>query len=246
MVGSKAKASDKSTRITIDGITPEQFDQLLTLLAQWIRSGDAVVRFLTPSAVKLDFDEDNISRRLKASQLPSGCIPQLRYDIAFMVQGILSGQRKAVASFVTDNSEIGEVKGERKPSKEQIRTEVETRIRYVEEKVVTSDLRRQFAIKDSAKTNTYLSVSWDVVQKRSDITSSILPDLVYATVRIVAQKPRTMESREIFFIPYPIVGRTTEVEDFVVTMTLEDLRELIEKLNDAARALGVAESERRP
>lgn len=238
-MGSKSKVSDKSDRITLDGITPEHFDQLITLLTQWIRSGEVVVRFIRTTVVQLDFDEDNISRQLKNNKLPSGCISQLRLDIAIMLQGILGGLRKAVASFITDNSTVSEVKGKPKKSEEQIRAEVETRIRCVEETIVTSDLRRQFAIRKSAKTNTYVGVSWDVVEKRSDSTGSILPDLVHATVRITAQKPRATEREEAIFIPYQylIRGVTADIEDFVLTMTQEDLCDLAEKLGNAVKAL---------
>ncbi len=237
MAGSKSKVSGKSDRITIDGITAEQFEQLVSILSQWIRSGEVVVRFIMPSAVELKFDEDNISRQLKQNELPPGCISALRYDISFMLQGVLGGHRKVITRFLADNSTVSEVKGEPKPRKEQIRTEVDTRLRCVEEKIVTSDLRRRFAIKKSAKTNTYLGVCWDVVHKRSDSTGSMLPDLVHATVRITAQKPSRTGREEEIFIPYAIAGYGQGVEDFVVTMTLEDLRELAEELGNAVRAL---------
>jgi len=205
----------------------------------WISSGEVVVRLTIPSAVKLDFDEANISRQLKDNELPSGCISQLRYDISFMLQGILGGHRKAVASFITDNTDVSGIKGAPKPSKEQIRREVETRIRCVEEKVVTVDLRRQFVIKSSAKTNTYVGVSWDIVEKRSDSSGSTPPDIVHATVRINAQKPRTMGVEPEIFIPYAyaIPGYAAELESYVITMTLEDLRDLVEKLGNAVKAL---------
>ncbi len=237
MAGSKSRASVLSGRIAIDGITVEQFDQLVTLLAQWIRSEEVVVRFILPSSVRLEFDEDNISRQLKNSQLPSGCMAQLRFEISFMLQGILGGHRKAVASFIADNSTVSEVKGEPKHSKEQIRGEVETRIRCVEEKIVTSDLRRQFAIKNSAKTNTYLGASWDVVEKRSDSIRSTPTDLAHATVQITAQTPQPTERGEIVFMPYMFSERTGKFENFVLTMTLEDLRDLAKELGNAAEAL---------
>ena len=234
---SKSKVSVQGDRITLDGITAEQFDQLVTLLAQWIRSEEVVVRFIIPSSVRLEFDEDNISRQLKNSQLPSGCMSQLRFEISFMLQGILGGHRKSVASFIADSSTVSEVKGKPKHSKEQIRAEVETRIRFVEEKIVTSDLRRQFAIKNSAKTNTYLGVSWDVVEKRSDSIRSTPTDLAYATVRITAQTPRPRKRGEIVFMPYMFPGYHGKFEDFVLTMTLEDLRDLAKELGNAAEAL---------
>ncbi len=239
MAGSKSTKSAPSGRIALDGILPEQFDQLVSLLVRWISSGKVVVRFIMPSTVKLDFDEANISRQLKDNQLPSGCVSQLRYDIPVMLQGILGGHRKAVASFITDNTDISEIKGAPKPGKEQIREEVETRIRCVEEKVVTVDLRRQFAIKNSAKTNTYLGVSWDIVEKRSDSTGSSPPDIVHATVRINAQKPLAMGIEPEIFIPYPYAfpGYTAELESYILTMTLEDLRDLAEKLGNAIKAL---------
>ncbi len=239
LTGSKSKVSAQGDRITLDGITPEQFDRLVSLLAHWISSGEVVARFTMPSVVKLDFDEASISRQLKDKQLPSGCISQLRYDISLMLQGILGGHRKSAASFIADNSSVGEIKGAAKPSKEQIREEVETRIRCVEEKVVTADLRRQFAIKSSAKTNTYVGVSWDIVEKRSDSTGSTPPDIVHATVRINAGKPRAVGIEREIFIPYlyAIPGYTAELESYVLTMTLEDLRDLVEKLGNAVKAL---------
>ncbi len=206
MERSKSKVSEQGDRIALDGIAPEQFDQLVTLLTQWIRSGEVVVRFIMPSSVRLEFDEDNISDNLKKSQLPSGCISQLRLEISFMLQGILGGHRKSVASFIADNSTVSEVKGEPKHSKEQIRAEVEVRISFVEEEIVTSDLRRQFAIKNSAKTNVYFSASWDVVEKRSDSIRSTPTGLAHATIRITAQTSQLTERGEIGFVPYMFQG----------------------------------------
>lgn len=237
MAGSEPKVPNRSERITLDGITPEQFDQLVSLLVGWISSGEVVVRFIMPSEVQLEFDEDNISRQLKDNKLPSNCVSQLRSDIPFMLQGILGGHRKAIAGFITDSSTVSEVKGVAKPSKEQVRKEVEARIHCVEEKVVTHNLRRQFAIKGSAKTNTYVGASWDVVEKRSDSTGSILPDVVHATIRITAQKPRPVGVGREIFIPFTIPGYTAEFENYVLTMTLEDLRDLLEKLGNAVKAL---------
>lgn len=240
MVRSKSKVSEQGDRIIIDGITPEQFDQLVNLLVGWIAQGEVVVRFVMPLGVKLDFDEDNISRNLKEKQLPSNCISQLRNDIPFMLQAILGGHRKAVARFIADSSTASEVKSAPKPTKEQMREEVDIRIRHVEKEVITSDLRRQFAIKSSAKTNTYFSVSWDIIEKRSDSTSSMPPDIVQATVRLNAQKPvATVVERQIF-IPFAMPGYGAEFENYVLTMTLQDLLDLIKELGNAVKALSQA------
>lgn len=236
MVRSKSKVSVQGDRITLDGITAEQFDQLATLLAQWIRSGEVAVHIIMPPQVRLDFNESNISDLLKKNQLPSGCISQLRTDIPFMLQGILGGQRRGIARFIADNSTPTEAKGKPKPSKEQVKAEVETRIHCVEQKLVTTDLRRQFAIKRLAKNNIYSGVYWDVVEKHDDSTGSTLPNLINATVRIVAQKPPRRE-QEQFFIPSIFLGLREPVEEFVLTMTLEDLCELVKELGNAEAAI---------
>lgn len=236
MARRKAKEVDQADRITLDGINPEQFDQLATLLAQWIPGGKVRVQLIMPRRVRLDFDQGKISRLLKKNELPSGCISQLNSDIPFMLQGILYGQRGTIARFVAENSAITEVKGKPKPSKQQARAEVETRIHCIEQKLVTTDLRRQFAIKRSAKNNTYLDVYWDVVEKHDDSTGSTLPHLASATVRLVAQKPPTREQEELFMPFYPLALMPPN-EEFVLTMTMEDLRELMKELGNAEAAI---------
>lgn len=236
MARRKAKEADQADRITLDGINPEQFDQLVTLLAQWIRSGEVTVHLIMPSRVRFDFNESNISDLLKKNQLPSGCISQLRTDIPFMLQGILGGQRRAIARFIANNSTPTKAKGKPKSSEQEVRAEVETRIHCVEQKLVNTDLRRQFAIKRSSKNNIYSGVYWDVVEKHDDSTGSTLPNLTNATVRIVAQKPPGRE-QEQFIIPFMLPGLREPVEEFVLTMTLEDLRELAKELGKAEAAI---------
>ncbi|MGB2798913.1 MAG: hypothetical protein WBC82_03610 [Dehalococcoidia bacterium] len=239
MASPKSKESRPSGRIAIDGINAEQFEQLADLLKEWIARGEVKVQLIMPSSVELDFDEDNISRKLKQNSLPSGCIPQLKYEIKFMLQGILGGHRKAIAEFITENVSIKESKDQPKPSKASIKEEVEIRIRYIEEKVVTQALRHQFLIKSSAKTNNYIGVSWDIVEKRSDSTGSMPPDLVHATVLITAQKPRIKRAMEPFFVPFGIFGygASLDFENLIITMTLEDLQDMAGKLENAAEAL---------
>lgn len=237
MARRKAKEVGQVDRITLDGINPEQFDQLATLLAQWIRGGKVTVQLIRPSQVRLDFNQGKISALLKKNELPSGCISQLRSDIPFMIQGILGGQRRTLARFLAENSTITEVKGKPKPRKEQARAEVETRIHCIEQKLVTTDLRREFAIKRSAINNTYSDVYWDVVEKHDDSTGSTLPHLASATVRLVTQKPPAREQEGLFVPFYPPWLMTPNNEEFVLTMTMEDLRKLMKELGNAEAAI---------
>jgi hypothetical protein len=233
----KSKAYKQSERITLDGITPGQFDQLVTLLAERICGGEVTLRIIIPREIRLVFNEDKISALLKKKGIPSDCMSQIRTDIPLMLQGILGGRRKAVANFLAENSAPPKAKDERQPSKEQVRAEVETRISCVEQKLVTADLRRQFAIKKSANNNTYVCVYWDIVEKCEDSTGIILSNLTSATVRIVARKPFTMEEEKTFFIPFLLPGLEKPNEEFVLTMTREDLHELIKELSNAEEAI---------
>ena len=233
----KSKTYKQSERITLDGITPRQFDKLATLLAELIHGGEVMVRIIIPREIKLVFNEDKISDLLKKKRIPSAGISQMRMEIPLMLQGILSGRRKAMAGFIAENTTPPKVKGERQPSKEQVRAEVETRISCVEAKLVTADLRRQFVIKKSANNNTYLCVYWDIVEKCEDNTGTILPNLTSATVRIVSRKPFTIEEERTLFIPFQIPGIERESEELVITMTREDLHELIKELSNAEEVI---------
>lgn len=237
----KMKGSQPSARITIDGITAEQFDKLVGLLTEWITRGEVRIRLIMPSSIELEFDEANISRQLKQKRLPQGCLSQFRNDIPYMLRGILEGRRGFYTELIASYSAVKGSKDQLKPSKKQIREEVEVRIRQIEEKVVTPALRNQFAIKRSATSDNFVDVSWAIDQKRIDSTGSAPPDLVHATVRITTQKPQVKIAREELFIPFPFdfpgVTRYREIQDFIITMTLEDLQDMADKLGNAVKAL---------
>lgn len=238
MANPESRQFQQYGRIALDGIEPKDFDRLVDLLADWIVKGEVNVRFGTSSVVRMDFDAQKIAQKLKKSKLPEeACIGQLRYEIAFMVSGILTGHRTGVTSFLVANVVIHKRKDAPKPSKEQIRQEITARIQCVEDKIVTADLRRQYAVKTTAKNNTYLGTSWEVVQKRGGSAGAVLPGLAHATVRIDVQKPFLRVGTREFFFPFQLEISPGESEGLTLTMTLEDLQDLATNLERAAKAL---------
>lgn len=237
MPSSESQGSVPIGRIALDGIEAEQFDLLVDLLARWISGGEIKVRFRVARTPVLDFDEENIAQQVKNNQLPGACISQLRTDIPLMLFGILAGFRSVVTSFLVAQSEPPERKGAQKASKAQIRQEVVTRIKCVEDKLVTSDLRRQYAVKSTAKTDTYLGVSWDVVEKHGESTGGLPPGLVHATVRIAVEKPAAPGRERGTFLPFVFEFGPAESEGLTLTMTLQDVQDLVENLGKAVKAL---------
>jgi len=233
---SKSRKPVQEGRIALDNIQDKEFELLADLVAGWISRGQVKVRFWLPSDLSFDFDEEEIEKELKKHSLPYACLGQMRYDIPVMVFGILSGLRKSVANFLTGVASVPD--GVPQPTGEEIKNEVDARIKCVEDKVVSSGLRRQYAVKHAAKTNTYAGISWDVVEKQGESTVSVGPGLVHATVRIATLNPMGRPTHRESFVPFlrEFLGKGQE-EGVTLTMTLEDVRDLVEGLEDCAGAL---------
>jgi len=225
-------------RIPLDGIEPEEFAQLVELLAAWIVKGEVKVRFRFPSMVVFDFSEENISQQLERQKLPKACLPQLTHDIPIMLSGILTGHRNSVTAFLLDHAAIPRSKGAAKPKKQEIREEILSRIQSVEDKVLSAELRRQYAAKRTSKNSIYLDASWDIVEKRDESTGNPPSNLVYATVRISAQRPLSNTHALSFFSPFILdLTDTPFADSLTLTMTLEDLKDLAETLEKASKSL---------
>ena len=229
-----------TSRIPLDDITPEQFNQLVGLVSHWVARGEVSFRFWLPSGVAFDFDEDSISRQLISHQLPDSCMSQLKHDIPVMIGAILTGHRNSVVRFLANHSELPESEEASQTTREQIRGEVLARIKSVEEKIVTAELRQRFAIKSSAKTSVYTDVTWEVVRKQSVSDGTTPSNLTYATIRIVGQKPSTIWAEPQAYLPLPLLIGTSpssDVDTIALTMSLEDILELKDSLEKASKAL---------
>ncbi len=227
-----------SSQITVGHVGHDEFTRLVDLLASWLTAGLVKVRFRLPAQVSFDFAEDNVSLQLEKHNLPKACIGQLRHDIPVMVSGILTGYRNMVVSFLASHESAYRTGGSPTPAEDQLRDEVLARIQYVEDRLVTADLRRHYAIKRTSKNSIYLDVSWEVVEKRSESTGSPPANLDYATVRITAQMPSGGQDNVPFLSPliFDIVD-TSGTESLTLTMTVEDLSDLLHALNKALTAL---------
>ncbi|MBI2303166.1 MAG: hypothetical protein HYU86_00265 [Chloroflexi bacterium] len=225
-----------SERISLDDIEPQQFDSLVDLLAEWLAQGEVKVRFRMPAQVELDFVEEKVSQQLKSAGLPSACIGQLRLDVPFMLSGILTGYRNAVMRMLADHAKVS-AKGT-KPTRDQITKELTARAQRVEEKLVSAELRRQYVVKRTAKASTYIDTSWEVVEKQQDSVRGSVPKQVYATLRVTAQKPST-RAGDVGFLPPFSFGllNPPQYDELTLTMTTEDLQDIVDSLSKALNAL---------
>lgn len=237
-----------SERIPLDDIEPQQFDSLIDLLAQWLAQGEIKVRFRMPAQVEFVFGEEKISQQLKSAGLPPACSGQLRYDVPFMLSGILTGYRNSVTRMLADHVKVSAKAGSPKPTKPQITQEVAARTQRVEERIVSAELRHQYAVKLTAKANTYIDTSWEVVEKQQDSTPGSLPKQTYATLRVTAQKPSTRAGDVGSLFPFGFdFLNPPQYDELTLTMTTEDLQDLLESVSKALGALKQASSpEREP
>jgi hypothetical protein len=223
-------------RIVLDGMNAIQFNLFVDLLAEWILNGNVKVRILPESRPVFEFEENKLFPILKNNNLPEQCIGQLKMDIPFMLYGILTGRRGLIAAFLTNNANSRQPKGVKAPTQKNIQNEVKSRLEYIEQKIVTSDFRRQYVIKSRAKTSVYYGISWEVVRSQSENDITFPVGLTYSTVRIDTLLPSLRQKTDPFFNPF-VVPDPTEFESVILTMTLQDLTSLIESLNNAARAI---------
>ncbi len=236
MDASTTKMHPQHERISLEGLSPEHFEKLVLLVTNWIRDDFITLRLIVPSQVRLEFKEKNILELLKSNGLPPMCAGQVRDQIPMMIGSILSGQKRLAVRVIMDTTTIPKITGETKPTKEQIREEIEARLQFVEDKIITAELRRQYAIKVSAKNSIYADVFWEVVEKCDDDSEGVLPKLVSATIRIVAQKPLPRGSAD-FFTPYMFPAIIDSSNELTLTMTLEDLQALSKALANATTAV---------
>lgn len=221
-------------QIILDGITASQFRLLVDLLAEWMSTGLVKIRF-APNPV-IEFEDNRILPLLKERNLPQNCVPLMKWDVSFMLSGILTGSRGMMISFLTGNANARQPKGSKPPTEKQINAATTARLGYVEQKIVTSDLRKQYAIKDKAKTNLYYGTAWEVVRSQSQNDPTVPVGLTYTTLRIDTLKPSPMRNEEPFSVPFNML-RPSGYESVVLTMTLQDLTDLIESLGNAAKAI---------
>lgn len=234
MTISNEQSQQSSDRIEVGDIKPEQFNALIDKLSVWLND-NVSVQILPKLKPILEFDEKKILSLLKENKLPVDCISQLEFDVPFMLYGILTGKRPMIISILTDKERTQKPKGAK--SEQKIKEEITTRLSYVEEKLVTSDLRKQYTIKNRAKTNIYFGSSWEVVRNQSESDVTIPVGLTYSTFRINMLKPSLNQSEDIFF-PFSLSSLLqNNSESIVVTMTLEDLNDLIKNLGNAANAI---------
>lgn len=225
------KLQQSDDQVILDNITASQFCLLVDLVEEWIPTGLVKVRF-SPNA-RIEFDDNKILPLLEKRNLPQNCVSLIKLDISFMLTGILTGSRGTMINFLTRNASVKTQKGSKPPTKEQITAATTAHLNYVEQKLITSDLRKQYAIKDKAKTDTYYRTAWEVIRSLSENDSTVPVGLTYATLRIDTLNSSLTESANPFFMP----SKPGEYESVVLTMTLQDLEDLIENLSNAAKAI---------
>ncbi len=223
-----------SDRTSLGQIAPEQFDRLMDLLKGWVFSDSVRIR-VNPSAfgpfgvISLNYEENEITKQLEEHQLPKTCVSQLRFYVPLMLFGILSGQRNYVAGLIADHENP---EGESDLDPEKVRNEISARIRIIEESIASAELKRQYAIKSTANNPVFLQASWEVLEKRNMDGGPPLSNLIFANLRIQAQKPTRMGSAESHFV-FDVPG----FESLTITMTLEDIKDLSESIESLMNAI---------
>jgi hypothetical protein len=220
-------------QVALDGISAIQFRTLVDSLSEWISNGLVKIRF--GPQPQPEFDDNKMATLLKEKNLPQICVSLIKWDIPLMVYGILTGSRGIIINFLSSNAGVRKSKTTKAPTTQQIEATTSARLAYVEEVIVTPGLRKQYAIKDKSKTNLYYSAAWEVVRSQSQSDISVPLGLVYTILRIDTLKPSPKRSDESFIIPINAI-KSSELESIALTMTLQDLLDLIENLNHAVKA----------
>lgn len=221
-------------RTSLGRVASDEFDRFIDLVVAWV-SSDAVRIRVNPATlgpfdiVSLKFDENDISSQLEEHQLPTTCVAQLRFYVPLMLYGILSGQRNNVTRLIADHEDSDNGSG---LDIDQVRNEISTRTQVVEEKIVSAELKRQYAIKSSANNPVLLESSWEVLEKKNTDGGLPLSGLMFANLRIQIQKPSRgagLESHFVFDSP--------RVDSVTITMTIEDLLDLSESVEGLMSAM---------
>ena len=220
-------------RISLDGLTPDQFQQLAELLSDAVLDRLVKIRIWVPSSVELLFDSTIISEKLQSKDLPvSQCLVQFNADIPIMLSAVLMGRQESAARFLTNDAEITEpgfVPDDSEEQQEVIRNELLQRCAVLERQVIGEELRRQYAVKITAKNKILTGTEWEVVQRQSDSSSDSPSALTYANVRLILQNP------PINYLQY--VGARQESETLTVILTAEEIIDLQANLQDMLTAL---------
>ena len=219
-----------ANRVSLDDITPKQFDDLADLLAETVAERQVTIRIWVPSLVELIFDSANMSDLLDARGLPvEPCLSQLALDIPIMISAVLMGRQNSAARYLaTDTLLTGPEfsKENNNEDTELIRSELLERCAILEDRVISSELRNRYAVKVTAKNNVLTATEWEVIQRQADSTKDSAMALTYATVRFISQKP-----------PISLTGIGPESESFTVILTREEIVELQASLKKALRSI---------
>lgn len=218
-------------RVSLDNVTAENFEQLISLLSEWVPERRVRVRFWMPLTVVLKYDEDEITGLLNSSNLPSrDCILQLRYDVPVMLSAILTGQRNSAIEFLTSVTDLTEPNADQENSEELTRAEIVERMKELEERLVTEEIRHRFAVKFTTKNDIFSGAEWEVVKRQADSDSGSPANLTYATVRITAQKP-------VNNLRGPVDRSAFDSDSISLIMTMDDIIELRDCLDRVSTAL---------
>ena len=214
-------------QVSLNGLSTKQFDQLVEVLAEHISQRSVKVRFWVPSLVQLIFDYDQISTVLQEKQLPViPCFSQLNFEIPIMLSAVLTGQRNSAIGYLATQTELTEEDVELEDPGELVLSELTARLALMEEKAVSDEIRHRYAIKATAKNNTFVHTEWEVVQRTSDNTKDAPPGLTYATISLTIQKPHT-----------EFMAARPGSETITVILTAGEILEFTNALKDALEGI---------
>lgn len=214
-------------RVSLDNVNPEQFDQLVDLLSEFILERRIKLRFWVPSAVELVFDPEWMSGLLTSKQLPvDACMSQLSVDIPLLLSAVLTGRRIGAVWHLAQDTELTELETETEDNSELIRSELLERCTILEDKLVNEEIRHRYAVKATAKNNIMVGSEWEVVRRQSDSTNDSLEGLVYANFSLLIQES-----------PSFVTGKRPKYKTITVILTSEELLDLQDNLRDALTAM---------
>ncbi len=223
-----------TSSLVLDGMSSEQFAQLVELLVQWVSSRKLTIRIRLPATIEFDLQDLKLRQQLEQHDLPSESVGQINNDIPVMLSGILTGTRNAAIGFLAQHAERpddGDI------DDGVVRDEIKSRVELVEGGLLTDALRTEYAIKRGSNNNVFDDVSWDIVERLVANDGKMSSGLVYANVRVAAQKPSAGED---YFIPgsvSSILGLGGDRETVSFAMTEEDIERLAVALEKASEAI---------
>ena len=219
-------------RVSLDNVSPDQFEQLAQLLAESISQRQITMRMWVPSLVQLQFDSMWMTEALGQRDLPvEACLSQLRIDMPIMLAASLLGRTDTMSRHLASDTELTESDYLPDDAEEVIRLELLARCELLEQEIITDGVRNRFAVKVTAKANILAAAEWEVVQRHSDSTLGPITGLKYANLSLFVQRP---SRNEISIAP--------ESETLTVTLTEEDIIDLQSSLEAALTALQDVES----